>query len=215
MVAITSFTVPGGPGPNQDAYLVEAHPADAAVWLCVLADGQGGQRGGGEAARLACRVAMDVLLAARPKALAVASAWADVLHAADRAVEADAEAGYTTLVAFALVGDFLIGASNGDSAVLVVTDGRATETTAQQRKNPPVGSGGAAVVPFGAALTRPWSVLAMSDGVWKYAGWDGLVEAATTWRGEELLARLQAAVRSPGTGSFPDDFTAVLFEGAD
>lgn len=215
MVIVTPFTAAGGPGPNQDAYLVEEHPADAAVWLCVLADGQGGQRGGGEAARLACRVALDALLAAPPKALAVASAWGTVLHAADRAVAADADAGYTTLVAFGLIGDFLIGASNGDSAVLVVSAGRATEVTAGQRKNPPVGSGGAAVVPFGAALTRPWAVLAMSDGVWKYAGWDVLIEAATTWRGEELLARLQAAVRSPGSGAFPDDFTAVLFEGAD
>jgi len=57
-------------------------------------------------------------------------------------------------------------------------------------------------------------VLAMTDGVWKYVGWDRVCELATRLGGDELLAALQAAARLPRTGQFQDDFTAVLLEGS-
>lgn len=81
-------------------------------------------------------------------------------------------------------------------------------------KNPPVGSGEAEFVPFAAALSEPRAVVAMSDGVWKYAGWDRLVRAAADLSGGDLLGALTPAARLPGSGRFPDDFTVVVFEAA-
>jgi hypothetical protein len=215
MLNVTPFTAAGGQRPNQDAHVVQPHPDAPEVWLCALADGQGGQSGAAEAAQLACTTVLAGLCAIPPKRLAMPSVWCEVLRAADRAVEADAVAGYTTLLGFALIGDALIGASSGDSAVLVIPPaGRAIEATASQRKNPPIGSGGADIVPFALRLTLPWSVLAMSDGVWKYAGWEPITEAARTRHGLDLVARLLEAARLPGSGLLPDDFTLVLFESA-
>ena len=57
--------------------------------------------------------------------------------------------------------------------------GKATVVTGCQTKDPPVGSGEAFFVPFAAELTPPWLVLAMTDGVWKYAGWHRLEEVAS------------------------------------
>ena len=53
----------------------------------------------------------------------------------------------------------------------------------------------------------------MSDGVWKYAGWPAITQAASILRGEALLGALQARARLPGSGRFSDDFTLVLLEG--
>jgi PPM family protein phosphatase len=67
--------------------------------------------------------------------------------------------------------------------------------------------------PFGAALVAPWSVVACSDGVWKFAGWERVLEAVRVERGQQLLERLQSFVRASNSGKFHDDFTVVLFEG--
>jgi hypothetical protein len=97
--------------------------------------------------------------------------------------------------------------------VLVAAAGqRPLEVTASQQKDPPVGSGAAHFVPFGAALVGPWAVLAMSDGVWKYAGWDRIAAAVDGERGQRLIERVQGLARLPGSGRFPDDFTIVLCE---
>ena len=117
------------------------------------------------------------------------------------------------LVGLCVVPGAVAGASCGDSAALLVCGGRARPLTAAQAKNPPVGSGAAPFVPFAAGLVRPWALLAMSDGVWKYAGWAAITQAASALRGRALLEALQARARLPGSGQFPDDFTLVLFEG--
>ena len=67
-------------------------------------------------------------------------------------------------------------------------------------------------VSFGANLGPPWTVLAMSDGVWKYVGWERVIETVRRERGAALLADLQRAARLPGSGRFQDDFTVVLLE---
>lgn len=207
-----SVSLAGGQGrSNEDAHAVEPHPLDAGVWLAVLADGQGGQRGGGAAARLACAATLAELVRTPAKALARPTFWCELLQRTDRAVAADADAGFTTLVAFALVGEYLIGASSGDSAVAVVpATGRLVELTANQRKNPPIGSGGAVVVPFGARLVLGDVLLAMSDGVWKYAGWDAIESVVRTQPVAEVLGELERRVRPRAEGALPDDFTAIL-----
>jgi len=62
------------------------------------------------------------------------------------------------------------------------------------------------------ALEVPWVVMAMSDGVWKYAGWDRVEKAVSAGRGQQIIDHLQEAARLQGTREFQDDFTVVLFE---
>jgi hypothetical protein len=100
--------------------------------------------------------------------------------------------------------------------VLVVSKGQQVLVpTDRQVKNPPVGSGTAAFTPFSVRLERPWKVLAMSDGVWKYVGWERVRRLALGEHGQALLDHLQQAARLRGSGKFQDDFTAVLFQERD
>jgi len=67
-------------------------------------------------------------------------------------------------------------------------------------------------VRFAEKLAAPWSVLAMSDGVWKYVGCDRVAAAISEYHGQPPIEALQAAARLR-SGRFPDDFTVVEFEG--
>ncbi len=213
MLNVFHFSTAGGHAVNEDAFEVQRHPVDADCWLCCLADGQGGRAGGGQAAYFACPVVMEGAFHAAPDKLANSKAWTTILRAADAMVAVDREAGCTTLVGFTITGDTLHGASSGDSAVLVVSkDTRPAIVTARQFKNPPVGSGEALFVPFEVNLVRPWSVLAMSDGVWKYAGWERVMTLATSLRGQSLVDGIANLARLPGSGEFQDDLTLVVFE---
>ena len=87
----------------------------------------------------------------------------------------------------------------------------AEESTAQQRKNPPVGSGDAIFTPFAADLSPPWSILAMTDGVWKYAGWgQGFRQSSASQDGQEICDKLRDAAKLLRTGSLQDDFTLAV-----
>jgi serine/threonine protein phosphatase PrpC len=171
MVGVQSCSEVGDHRLNEDAFCVQAHPLAPDCWVCAVADGQGGQAGGGPAAQLACRAALGAALACRPEGLIEPATWSGILRQADAAVAADPGAGFTTLVGLCVYRGRVVGASSGDSAALLVSGGKAKELTAGQQKNPPVGCGAAVAVPFAAAVTEPWRVLVMSDGVWKYAGW--------------------------------------------
>ncbi len=213
MIRVTSFSAAGGHPVNEDVFVVRLHPAGGAGWLCFLADGQGGRSGGAEAAEIACGVAAEAAAGRPVGELMKPAAWSDLLRAADRAVLRDPVAGFTTLLGFRIADGLLVGASSGDSAILVRSGaGPVEDVTREQHKNPPVGSGAARFVAFSARLIAPWTAIAMSDGVWKYAGWDAIGRAAASERGEALAATLQAAARLPRTGAFPDDFTVVIFE---
>ncbi len=213
MVRIYSFSEVGGHLNNEDAFLTEQHPSNPDIWIVVLADGQGGQRGGARSATLACRSAMDLALALKPSELLKLGAWPKVLMQVNALVAADPDAGYTTLIGFCLIGDNLIGASSGDSAVMICSEGvKIQELTSSQRKNPPVGSSGAVFVPFACQLIRPWQILVMSDGVWKYVGWEAIRDLVAREKGQSMLEALQGLARLPGSGRFQDDFTLVLME---
>jgi hypothetical protein len=212
MVSVQSFSEAGGHTQNEDAFAVQQHPLDPNLWLCFIADGQGGRSGGGAAARLACHVALGMAARQPPDRLNEPAVWPGILRSADQAVEANSAAGFTTLVGLAVVRNQVVGASCGDSAALLVSGERVTELTAGQRKNPPVGSGNAVAVPLTAALDSDWRLFAMTDGVWKYVGWDRLVGAARRQRGAELIADLQGMGRLPARGGFSDDFTIVVLE---
>ena len=57
-------------------------------------------------------------------------------------------------------------------------------------------------------------VLGLTDGVWKYVGWDRVIAEARAHRGQELVDALAALARLPGSGRFQDDFTVVALHGA-
>jgi serine/threonine protein phosphatase PrpC len=215
MCLVFTHSEAGGHPTNEDAFEVQRHPAVSSCWVGSLADGQGGRSGGAEAARLACRIAVDAVLSRPIASLPRAGTWVEALRQADARVLADPEAGFTTLISFAVVVGQVIGASSGDSALWVAgADGRVVDLTERQSKNPPIGSGGAEPTPFVARLSDSWVVLAMSDGVWKYVGQDGVRGALRRHRGRELLDALVARARLPRSGGLQDDFTAVVLQSA-
>ena len=207
------YTEPGGHPTNEDAFEILQHPGEPSCWIGALADGQGGQSGGGEAARLACRVVIEAISAHRIASVAAAGTWIDVLRQADERICADRIAGYTTLIGFAVAGGHVIGASNGDSALwLGCNDGRVVDLTENQAKNPPIGSGFARPTPFAAKLPASWAILAMTDGVWKAVGRGRVVELWVQCRGQALIDTLLTEARLPWSGGLGDDFTAVMLE---
>lgn len=212
MIGVQSCSEVGGHRLNEDVFCVGAHPLDPDCWLCLVADGQGGQAGGGPAAQLACQTALAAALGCRPEGLIDPSIWPGILRQADAAVAADSVAGFTTLVGLCVYRGRVVGTSSGDSAALLVNEGKAKELTVGQHKNPPVGCGAAVAVPFAAAVKEPWRVLVMSDGVWKYVGWDRVVEVACRAHGPAVITELQRLARLPGSGRFQDDFTVVMLE---
>jgi hypothetical protein len=216
MVGFWTFSEPGGHVTNEDAFLVRPHPDDELVWLCALGDGQGGRAGGARASQWACQVLIESAIQHSVQRLAEPGTWVTILRRADNAVQSDGEAGLTTLIGFCVSHQTVIGASNGDSAMVVFGgDNYVRDLTRDQQKNPPVGSGFAAIVPFGTRLPQSWTVLAMSDGVWKYCGWDRIRKCGSNLRGEALIEALQQSARLPGRGTFPDDFTVVAFQDGD
>lgn len=211
---ITSFThtEPGGHDENQDRVEVRSIPGPSLCYVCAVADGQGGQAGAALAAAIACQSCLEKSSFFRTDQLLSPSVWPMILRHADQAVADAEEAGYTTLIAFCLMETMLCGASCGDSAVLLRNaDQQACILTQQQMKNPPVGSRGAVFVPFAARLLQPWTVLALTDGVWKYTGWDSVL-AASQRTGEDILHMLREKAALPRTGQLQDDFTLAVFQ---
>jgi hypothetical protein len=211
---VFTFSEAGGHPANEDAFRVEPHPKNPDVRLVAVADGQGGRTGGAMAARLAVDVVIEA--AGREDWAGLLNdpwRWPDLLRMADEVVRDDPEAGCTTLVAFAALADCTAaGASCGDTAVLLAEAGRSELLTARQFKNPPVGSGEATFVAFSGWPESRGVLLAMTDGVWKYAGWDVIKQAAGTLRGQELIDAIAARARLPRARQFQDDFTLVVLE---
>ena len=212
MIRTYFFSAAGGHSVkgNEDAFVLRSLRCEPDCWLVCIADGQGGRTGGAAAAQLACRIVSEMT------GESVRPPWNDITSKADAAVAADTVAGFTTLVALTV--DESSGlqtvsrASSGDSAALAVSGtGELKELTSHQFKNPPIGSSEANFIPFELELVRPWKVLAMTDGVWKYAGWERIRAAASRLSGEALIAELQVSARLR-SGEFADDFTVVLLE---
>jgi len=129
---------------------------------------------------------------------------------ADEAVCEDDEAGYCSLVSLCVSARGIWGASCGDSAALLLTGGRDILLTDGQRKNPPVGSSGARPTAFSARPAPGWTLLVVSDGVWKYVRWESIAETAARHRGQELIDALRRAALEAGGGRLQDNFSVAL-----
>ncbi|NHN36374.1 SpoIIE family protein phosphatase [Pseudomaricurvus alcaniphilus] len=211
MLHIASDTQPGY-GENQDAMVVLRHPRDPRLLLAAVADGQGGQPGGKAAAHQACQAIVQAASKCWPGTLLWARSWKRLLAQTDRALRADADAGFTTLVAFAIMRGRLCGVACGDSALLAVTRRDVRVLTEGQMKNPPLGSGQAQAFTFKFALPPPWTILTMTDGAWKFAGWNQVWEyALETSDPEAMIEGIRCAALQPG-GSLQDDFTLLVVQ---
>jgi hypothetical protein len=55
----------------------------------------------------------------------------------------------------------------------------------------------------------------MSDGVWKYAGWDRVRRTASGMLGQPLIDALRKLAGLPGSGRLQDDFTLIALQERD
>jgi len=198
--------------PNEDA--VQVRELGGERWMGAVADGQGGRAGAAKAAQRACAEVLERtgdLLAGRPSD---AIGWWNLFKWIDGQVQRDDEAGLTTLIAFVVESGYVYGAACGDSAAyLYNARTQLLDLTAGQQKNPQIGSGMTSCTFFSSPLAKPWSLLVMTDGVWKYVGRSRIAELLATAGDKDLATRLADAGRLPGSGKFPDDFTFALIEG--
>jgi serine/threonine protein phosphatase PrpC len=210
MTEVFSYTCAGQQGENQDAFNFRCHPRNSSVILCALADGQGGRTGAAEAADLACRVCVEAAASHSIRELYARDTWIDILRKADHAVACEPRAGFTTLVAFCVTTERVCGGSCGDSAAILIRGRREGQIlTAEQPKNPPTGSGKADYGYFQAALIRPWVLLAVSDGIWKYTGWEPLLQITHKQSEEQIVADLLRRAAAPTSCQLQDDFTLL------
>jgi hypothetical protein len=86
MCLIFTHSEAGGHPTNEDAFEVRRHPEVSSCWVGSLADGQGGRSGGAEAARLACRVAVEAVLSRPIASLLKTGTWVEALRRADEGV---------------------------------------------------------------------------------------------------------------------------------
>ncbi len=205
---------PGDGHENQDVVQIRPHPKDAQAFLCALADGQGGRSGGAEAAQIAVAQSLAAASLLPVEELLDPASWYSIVSEGDEAVSDADAAGYSTLVGLVVTPSAVCGVSCGDSAALLVTEAEDRLLTENQRKNPPVGSGAAYPVAFSASLGSGWKLLVMSDGVWKYAGWDAIARIVRERQGRELIAALRRIVFDANGGHLPDDFSVAVLQAA-
>lgn len=196
---------------NEDFVRAQSHPYNdnAGALICVLADGQGGQFGGAMAARVAVQQCFELALARSPAELLERQTWREILHRADETVEANGDAGFTTLIGLCLTESLVCGASCGDSAALLIESESFVELTVAQRKNPPVGSGAATPMTFESKRAACSPLLLMSDGVWKFVGFERIAQTAWLHRGTELVWQLRELQLAGNAGKLPDDFSLI------
>jgi PPM family protein phosphatase len=208
---IYTFTEAGDGHANEDAIAHRPHPTTDNFALCALADGQGGRSGGGMAAQAAVLLALDAACAVKPEALLSPLKWLDVCNTADKGVAAKPDAGYCALVALVAADEWVVGASSGDSAAVLILDNSAVILTDRQHKNPPLGSGAAKFEAFSAKPGMGWRVLVVSDGVWKYVGWERMIAVGRSAQGNQMAEVLRREVLQ-SHGSLPDDFSLIVIE---
>ncbi len=208
---------PGHDHANEDCVAVRRHLHDAEALICVLADGQGGQFGGGAASRAAVAKCLELASVRSVEELLERATWREIVTEVDEAVEQQADAGFATLIGLCVTPTVICGASCGDSAAVLVSGENFAELTAKQRKNPPLGSGAAQAIPFQKNGIADSTLLLISDGVWKFVGFDRIAASAREWAGQELqelVAELRELQLEASGGKLPDDFSIIAVERA-
>jgi serine/threonine protein phosphatase PrpC len=199
----------GGKNESEDFVFTRRHPGAVDTYICVLADGQGGRANGAAAAKTACESVWQIASQHPQNTLFSGDAWLEILRKVDQQVVETG--GYTTVVAVAISRHGAAGASSGDSKAYfkMPLQKEATEWTARQRKNPPVGSGSADFVPFAHQGIGGGRLLIVSDGAWKYCSYESLVESFDL-SSDASIERIRQSVIQRNGSTLPDDFSAVV-----
>ena len=174
---------------------------DATILL--VADGSGGMSGGAQAAE---RALQEVLQGARHRKLSERASWPAMLAKADDARSRGP--GQCAIVAAAIIGERIYGASVGDCEAWLITENSIEELTASQVRKPLLGSGEAVPVAFDAVLGAATLLLA-TDGLLKYARRDRIAAVAL---GPDLQMAAHALADLPRlrSGALPDDVGLTL-----
>lgn len=202
----SSMIVEQSPEMGHDRAILIDH-RDALV--IVVADGSGGQSGGGEAAQLVIDTVQSKLT--DDFIVADKGAWCALLVDLDTTLEDNPIAGETTAIVMAISRRFIAGASVGDSRALHFTRTNVRDLTERQNRRPLLGSGGAIPVPF-AGPSHIGSVLVGTDGLFGYTNYKtlkklALAKSPTSLRSENLLK----AVQLP-SGKYCDDVSFCLID---
>ncbi|MCZ7605153.1 MAG: protein phosphatase 2C domain-containing protein [Planctomycetota bacterium] len=180
---------------------------DRAAWLrrgsrivVAVADGAGKSADAGFAAEFAIKHAMKFV--GRETSPLPAEQWLKIVGEIDVPLSLE-PSGESTLVVADIGADRVTGASVGDSKAFLI-DGRMVDLTANQQRQPLLGSGEAVVRAFESVWTAG-TVLVCTDGLHKYAAKDKLVAAAAAMDPRAMidLGRLP-------NGKLFDDAAAVL-----
>ncbi len=208
---ISSHTEPKTGGINEDALECVAHPENG--WIVALADGQGGRAGGAEASQTAVNFAIRIARAVPLKTLCSGRFWTQLLFDVDKAVHDEPEAGFTTFIGAVISPGHgvVVGVSSGDSRAILFHEKGTVVLTANQKKNPPVGSKVCHPAPFSERISEGSRIMFMSDGVYKYVAAEEISEAVGNLEPEDAIKSLRdkAAGKS---GTLYDDFSAVIVE---
>lgn len=208
---IVTHTEAGGKPVNEDFILARRHPMDESIWICCIADGQGGRSNGASAAKMACEAFFQSARAVFPAELFKDRTIPGLLSLVDGRVSITG--GFTTLAVLVLDRDSASGASSGDSKIFTRDQlGNVAEITASQRKNPPVGSGDAVFEPFMAHAIGGSRVLMVTDGVWKYAGFENIRRALESPEVEQVPELLRRETLARSGSSLPDDFSIIAIQ---
>jgi len=208
---IRTHSEAGGKIENEDFLLVKRHPENSVV-IVALADGQGGRAHGAAAARAACEAVWEAASALASEELFKDGTWQRIIASVDRA--AAVTGGFTTLVALALDDSFAAGASCGDSKAYFHHRHEGyelAEWTTHQPKNPPIGSECANAEPFMCTAIGGGRLIVVSDGVWKYCGYEAL-KAACGVPLEQVVEHLRSTAVARSGAALPDDFSLVVVD---
>jgi hypothetical protein len=216
VMIVKTHTEAGGKEVNEDFVVAKRHPSGGERYVCALADGQGGRSNGALAARAACQTVWARAMEHPFDNLLQPSTFSTLMYAADNAV--CSTQGYTTLVALAFDSDSVIGASCGDSKAYFARrqDGSPvvdiTEWTEGQQKNPPVGSGEAVFTSFSYTDIEEGRILILSDGVWKFCGFEAIKAAFELTSFANAASVLRTSTLKRSGLSLPDDFSVIAIE---
>ncbi len=178
------------------------------VRLIALTDGAGGQAGGALAARIAIQTALEYLETARNPFNS--DELRTAISLADEAVEAHADAGFSTLIILACDEKRVAGASVGDSMALHIGPRGEMELSDKQRRRPPLGSGGCLGTPFEYDVRDDEQTLLISDGVFGYVALETLAQTCRESSDLEVMARLLELQKRSANGDLFDDWSAIL-----
>ena len=182
----------------------EVITTDAGIVL-VVADGVGGQANGGAAADYAVSRIRE---AAYKQNIADPLAWYKTVQKLDSDLLENDDTGQTTLVVVAITARRIVGVSAGDSSAWLVTPSGHWDLTEGQKRKPFLGSG-AEPVPFSLPLPDSGTIVAGTDGLFKYAPDVKIQDTALLLDPDDAVTRLADLARLTN-GKLPDDIAILL-----